>query len=864
MKIITEQNSVVENMMDAFLALKDIDDEDIDVSSMIRAKQDLTEARLYSVNAPQSELEEASEFLNKHDEETSLEVIDADADSVNHLKNKESYIGQAILQCRRCKAKSFINMDDLVADDEDDPEIYNVETECPNCKEVGAGFDLIGQVGKMPSEEDKAADENPADDLVDQEPADNVLEPTEEPVEVESDLPDQEEATLENDFKSDAEGASLENDLEPDENNNKPFISDEDSSEEPSDLETESEGKEIPHKHFRMNDEDDIDPDQLPDLDTYTSEDDDLPDSDELPDLGKIFKKKVKKDDDDNMEESYIPFAVDFSLNEDMNQRNDLWQQAWMMNQVVMHMNDEEAYYGAWLYYWPDECSKEECKEYFNDPESFQELKGVFERTYKAYHYAGLFEAPENVLEYARQYDNILGLKDIKNVESKKNVVKEDAEEDTDEEEVIFVDDLLDCFVDPENIEKWEIVKEVITHDEDKEPEITYETVYEGDFDELPEELGDAEFVSFDVGVSRLTVDIDKQPNEDEGSVADVLAFFGNDDTDKISLVDVRTSQEVFEGTKEEVIEKFGDCEFVAIETPEYIRIVIASEDPDRDEIVKNNNKPFSSDLEKGKEDVDESLENQIFKANGMAAYRLNNANSNEYWIHESLESGDDIEYIYEHFVKGKGRALEQLFKKETGYREIMVEQLDEEVANKESDSEPVEESAAEEPVNESMYDQLVAYLGRKPKAEAAADTEETITEAMLHESELDKFHKYLDSVANESKKDVCECDQQPVVESFKDRKELSAAIERYKNNNTPFTIRKSLTEGYRYDLVTEGIRYMPGSNKKLLEITSDATGKDLAGDTTPEEAIEAGIIFELKGSYPVKVTSSEEIILNK
>ena len=43
-------------------------------------------------------------------------------------------------------------MDKLVAD-EVDPELYNVEDECPNCHTEGDGFEMIGQVGKIAKED---------------------------------------------------------------------------------------------------------------------------------------------------------------------------------------------------------------------------------------------------------------------------------------------------------------------------------------------------------------------------------------------------------------------------------------------------------------------------------------------------------------------------------------------------------------------------------------------------------------------------------------------------------------------------------------------------------------------------------------
>lgn len=47
---------------------------------------------------------------------------------------------------------------------------------------------------------------------------------------------------------------------------------------------------------------------------------------------------------------------------------------AWLMNLVVERMNCENAYYGSWLYTWPDGSNQKECLEEFADKEFFEEL----------------------------------------------------------------------------------------------------------------------------------------------------------------------------------------------------------------------------------------------------------------------------------------------------------------------------------------------------------------------------------------------------------------------------------------------------------------------------------------------------------
>lgn len=89
---------------------------------------------------------------------------------------------------------------------------------------------------------------------------------------------------------------------------------------------------------------------------------------------------------------------------------------AWKLGEVMMAMNNEEAYYGGWLYIWPDGETKDQCMEDFGDKESYEELRQTFEKYYKAYHDDGLYTTRQDIVDYAHQIDNKLGLEPIKNL----------------------------------------------------------------------------------------------------------------------------------------------------------------------------------------------------------------------------------------------------------------------------------------------------------------------------------------------------------------------------------------------------------------------------------------------------------------
>ena len=114
---------------------------------------------------------------------------------------------------------------------------------------------------------------------------------------------------------------------------------------------------------------------------------------------------------------------------------------AWKLAEVISSMNNEDAYFGDWLYLWPDGESKEDCKVDFNDKESYDELKELFEEVYKYYHKDGLYTDDQDILDYAHAIDKKLGLEPIKNFGKIKEVNGEedpysDLEEEAHEEEI--------------------------------------------------------------------------------------------------------------------------------------------------------------------------------------------------------------------------------------------------------------------------------------------------------------------------------------------------------------------------------------------------------------------------------------------
>lgn len=812
--------------LDAFLALNELDDED--VSTMLKKDKNLTEGKAFSIYSNGTDLEEAKDLLNEDPEDVELEVIDPDADSLEHLKDKKDYIGQIILRCNRCKANHFIDIDKLVASD--DPEVFNAEDECPHCHASGDGFEQIGQVGKV-------ADEEPAEE-----------------VSVENDLTDSDEAVFDNDLEDEKVEADADEEAADEATDD---ISDDDLA--------------------ALDDEDDG-------LDTETSEDelDDL----DIPTLGDEVEEKIPDEDIEDEEEH-----VKESLNETYKFENELAEKAWMMNRIISHMNNEEAYYGGWLYIWPDGETPEVCEYDFGDPESFDDLEKSFTRNYTRYHADGLYEAPEDVVNAAHEWDIKLGLAPIENLKRAPKPVREALKTNT-------VNDFLALFTDPESIDTFVVYNNV----DDKS-----DVAYQGSVDELSDEILMSDIGTFNVADGYLNINIDSEGTEGT-TLEEVLELFDDEFTDNIILWDEEIGDTAFQGSKDEAIAGFGKARFISIEAPERVEINISNDDVITEEVSNK---------------VEATLFEQICKANDLSAYRVNNPKHDEYWINEALGNPEDLDYIYRTYILPINDAkLTERFKKETGYKDIVdeaYEKLHGEDNHGELDFNPDDfanddRDAHEKDPAEFLYDleedytsdemaeikKLCAQFGVETKEdliklcgeprdrhdpltalralqhklgksfkiaesiqtmeacgftewyEGLTDADRAAVDALADKmgyppyedcvdedlfaledafaglnnaiseaaesdpkvsnvcpecgKEVCECNKITEDVCPECGKTPCECKHDAEVRSFKSRKDLSAAIEECKNNNRPYSVKRSVTEGYRYDLILEAV----------------------------------------------------------
>lgn len=634
------------SMLDAFVALRDVDD--AAVKGMIKPKatsKKISEGKEFSLHASGKDLEKAKEFITEQ-EEDALEVIDIDADSLEHVKDRIDYVGQVILRCNRCKANRFIDMDKLVQS-EDDEETYNIDDECPNCKTSGAGYEIIGQVGKVEKDEPEA----------------------------ESDA-SEEEVAVENDEK-DPDDAVFSNDVEPE--------SDEtDVDAEDADASTESSEEDVV-KEIESDDE----PEEKDMMETDTSEDDDLPDIDLLGDEVDVDDElQADEDEEDDVKES---------LNESI-EVNAYAKEAFLMGKVIESMNDEEAYYGSnWLYTWPDGDieNEEDAAIYFSDKESFDELKDLFLDVYSdvTYHEGGLYRPDEETVAYAHKIDKLLGLRPI-------DVVGELHESFDGALNNATVAEVLGSILSCDKIGKIIVLN---VDDNDNEHE-----VFSGNYCDLPLSIAGSNCTSFDTANGVMSCNIDTDDCHRYRTVADMLSKFGDEDTDKICLFDLESGEGVFDGKKADAIEKFGNCGFVSVDAPSVIRLKIC------DPAILS-----SKEVEDDKSDADKLVEN-ILKANELSIHRLNKTTTNEFWINHSINNREDLELIYETFVKPCGdKELIKEFKSVTGYTNALEEAFEAgyAAAAKEAEKQTAAEMRKEEVPADISSDE-------EPKGEKQALTE--------------------------------------------------------------------------------------------------------------------------------------------
>ena len=256
------------SILDAFIALKDLDD--------------VNEAQLYSLR-DSKQMNAARSFIDEDaNVEVPLEVIDVNADTIEHLKDNKEYVGQFLLQCASCRDVKFVDHAEL-EEAEGNAELYNINDECPHCHALGTGYTLLGQVGAVNQEVEPEETEVTSE-----------VEESEEEVKFTNDEKDETEATFTNEEEPEetTEGDSDE-EVESEETEEE-VVEDE---ETPYDETTSSEDDEEESTLGDVVDEDDVAYDDTEEAPEETEED-----TEETKEESKPKKKKMG--DSEELEES--------------------------------------------------------------------------------------------------------------------------------------------------------------------------------------------------------------------------------------------------------------------------------------------------------------------------------------------------------------------------------------------------------------------------------------------------------------------------------------------------------------------------------------------------------------------------------
>lgn len=118
----------------------------------------LLEGKSFDVHNAKA-MEAANKFNSAKPKEVELEVVDTNADSEEHLLNKKDYVGQRIIQCTRCRANRFVDVADLKKQEDGSYKVIDnlndgITNTCPHCNMDDVSYISIGDVAAV-SEEPK-------------------------------------------------------------------------------------------------------------------------------------------------------------------------------------------------------------------------------------------------------------------------------------------------------------------------------------------------------------------------------------------------------------------------------------------------------------------------------------------------------------------------------------------------------------------------------------------------------------------------------------------------------------------------------------------------------------------------------------
>ena len=796
----SKNNFGIKSTFDAFVALNEILEEEKPSLKKKLKNKNLKEGVSVDLRST-DELEAAKKIRNEKKDDTTLEVIDVDADAVEQIQNNDSYVGKMLLQCVSCRATRFMDIDDL-KQDENDKDLYNLEDECPHCHHKGSGYYLVGQVGKTPEQEEEPAidnDEASNDEAV----FDNTQDVEDEEVEEET-----------------AEETATEEKPQEDKKEEKDFT------------ETDSE-----------DDTDDLD---LASLGDEFNVDDIVADDTEDADEEDETKKESLKEDLFSITPEYI-----FKVGDTFTTPIDFEDEAFVADTVYEIVELDNGKYGIEyenLNYpyvsggkgivdiFEEDSLEDLSRQIFDyDPHISMEMINRFD-PYASYHYGENNEEDERAR--ASEFDKY-----------KTEGLEEDLDMATFEGSIA---NLIDTFT----IEDHPVNVKLLNKNGSELG------IYSSD--DLPFTIKSQMMDTFNTEDNFLELNVTEQG---EGTtVNDLFNYYRPDEDNQTTFLvtDVDTEEENEYEELADLLENYGDYYIDGALGLRTLNIYIADGD------LETEVEPLDDEEieELGKENrkakvTEESLIEEIIKSYPrLKLSRINNPLSEEYFIAESIRLNEDIELVYNNFVKySNDKKLIEHFKSYTGYEDEVDKFLKEHNISKEKYDKLINENVepANEEVSEDKVKIKIANIDKKikelQKREKEIDNDRSYDTMIDHRSgePVGKERKAADLAHNcgqikalkaqkKELEDLLKEDVQSkekLFASVKGRAQLGEAINKLVKANEKYRIAKSLREGYRYDIFVNSTCKL---NEGLFDLdpVDDSNVEVLDGEVVDRETPEA------------------------
>ena len=769
----SKNNFGIKSTFDAFVALNEIlEEEKPSLKKKLKNKK-LKEGVSVDLRSD-AELEAAKKIRNEKKDDTTLEVIDVDADAVDQIQNNDSYVGKMLLQCVSCRSTRFMDIDDL-KQDENDKDLYNLEDECPHCHHKGSGYYLVGQVGKTPDQEEE-------------EPA------------IDNDEASKDEAVFDN--TEDVESEEVEEET-PEETSTEEKPEEDDEEEEKDFTETDSE-----------DDTDDLD---LASLGDEFNVDDIVADDTEDADEEDETKKESLKEDKNNGF-----YRVEYHR---------------ILPSNIFRNYDQQDY--MYVFAKDGGYAKQYVASHVNQAmvDKVEEVK--------------FSDIPDD-----EKIADSIAWWDSNSIHYLYEDMDKDLEEDLD---MATFEGSIANLIDTFTIEDHPVNVKLLNKNGSELG------IYSSD--DLPFTIKSQMMDTFNTEDNFLELNVTEQG---EGTtVNDLFNYYRPDEDNQTTFLvtDVDTEEENEYEELADLLENYGDYYIDGALGLRTLNIYIADgdleteveplEDEEIEELGKENARKKKAKV------TEESLIEEIIKSYPrLKLSRINNPLSEEYFIAESIRLNEDLDLVYNNFVKySNDKKLIEHFKSYTGYEDEVDKFLKEHNISKEKYNKIINESADEvnEEVSEDKIKAKITSIDKRikelQKREKEIDNDKSYDTMIDHRNgePVGKERKATDLAHNcgqikalkaqkKELEDLLKEDVQSKEKLFASvtgRAQLGEAINKLVKANEKYRIAKSVREGYRYDIFVNSTCKL---NEGLFDLDSpdDSNVEVLDGEVVDRETPEA------------------------